>query len=480
MLSASDIALSRSDPFGLWHDYYGDPKWKDPEDEYLLFLKEQGQKIERELLRLRHRDYSDLSGRPFEAAVGPTTDLLKSGCAVIYGGALESLPLGLRARPDVMELKDRHCRIEEYKLAGTPDELHFTQASVYTYLIRRGYGLEAQSRIVNRANQDFPVSYREEEIESVIRTAREILSRPFSPPPTYNCPSRWRRLQNRTAHDLKDITLAWNIGAVGAAKLRRMDMNTLEDLVRKGPSTLPGMKGMGTKKISRILNSAKAQLTRRPIRVAPFRLSGDPPEIEMYLDLEGSGELFQDDPAWNCIYLIGVIPRRKDGEEEYLSFLARRPLDERAILVAFLDFLRQREGRYRLYHWDHYEKTQLRKASQRHGLQAEWEALILPNLEDLCRAAQAAYVLPTPGFSIKVVAPYFGFQWRQAAWEVDAMRSAMIWFKQAAQGGNARDLDKVLRYNEDDCRAMIAVKDGLEKLTGRLRPESGGNFNGSS
>jgi uncharacterized protein len=93
-----------------------------------------------------------------------------------------------------------------------------------------------------------------------------------------------------------------------------------------------------------------------------------------------------------------------------------------------------------------------------------YESLVLPYLEDLCIAAQAAYVLPTPGWSIKVVAPYFGFNWTQAASEVDAMKSAMIWFKQAFSGGDGAGLEKVLLYNKDDCKAMIVVKDGFEKL----------------
>jgi predicted RecB family nuclease len=44
------------------------------------------------------------------------------------------------------------------------------------------------------------------------------------------------------------------------------------------------------------------------------------------------------------------------------------------------------------------------------------------------------------------------------------MKSAMIWYKQAAQGGTGYALDKVLRYNEDDCKAMIVVKEGFEKM----------------
>ena len=144
--------------------------------------------------------------------------------------------------------------------------------------------------------------------------------------------------------------------------------------------------------------------------------------------------------------------------------MAKKPEEEKVILTQFLDYLRQQKRRYRLYHWHHYEKTQLKKACERHALTELCETLVLPHLEDLSPAAQASYVLPTPGWSIKVVAPYFGFKWTQDASEVDAMKSAMMWFKQALAGGNGEGLDKVLQYNEDDCRAMIVVKDGFEEL----------------
>src|SRR3972149_11117751 len=135
----------------------------------------------------------------------------------------------------------------------------------------------------------------------------------------------------------------------------------------------------------------------------------------MFIDREGPSELFQDDPAWNCIYLIGLIPRSKGQEGPYISYLARKPEDEKTILSQLVDYLRIQKSRYRLYHWHHYEKTQLKKACERHSLEEAYESLILPHLEDLCTAAQASYILPTPGWSIKVVAPYFGFHWTQDA-----------------------------------------------------------------
>lgn len=464
VLSASDVSLALSDPFGLWHDRHGDPRFKDPEDEYALFLKEQGLRIEKELLLKRHEQFTDLKALSFEAAVTQTKQLLKYGHVVIYGGALESGALGLRARPDVIQVERGRCVIEEYKLAGTPDETHEIQALVYAYLLKQGYGMACESQVVSRLNETFPIPYDETRVEEAIRRARGIIAGERPPYPVYNGRSQWKKLQNKTAHDFQDITLTWNVGAAHAGTFHRMGIHTLDDLSRLDPNALRTIRGLGPKKVPQILNSVKSQLSKKAIRVGAYKPLENPPEVEIFLDLEGSGELFQDDPDWNCIYLIGLIPRSGSPEGAYLAYLAKRPEDEKTILTGFFDYLRKESRRYRLYHWDHYERTQLRKASERHGLLEDYEALIRPHLDDLCKAAQESYVLPIPGYSIKVVAPYFGFQWRQAASEVDAMKSAMIWYKQAVEGGTGHALDKVLRYNEDDCKAMIIVKDGLERL----------------
>ncbi|MBI3610707.1 MAG: TM0106 family RecB-like putative nuclease [Nitrospirae bacterium] len=464
VLSASDIALALSDPFGLWQDHHGDLRLRDPEDEYDRFLKEQGLRIERELLLKRHERFTDLKSQSFESAAAQTTELLKSGPAVIYGGALQSDALGLRARPDVLKLEADRCRIEEYKLAGVPDQTHKIQAEVYAYLLRKAYGIENECRIVSRLNEEFPIPYDETRIEEAVRRARGIVARPTPPYPVYNCRSRWRRLQNKTAHDLRDVTLAWNVGAVHAEQFHRMSIHALEDLAKVDPNRLGTIKGLGPKRIAQVVNSAKAQASKRAIRVGVYKPLEGRPDLEFFLDLEGTGELFQDDPAWNCVYLIGLIPRAYGKEEGYVSYLAKKPEDEKTILTEFLNALRKETRPYRLYHWGHYEKTQLTKAGERHHLVDDVRTLILPYLEDLCKAAQDAYILPTPGYSIKVVGPYFGFDRSQDLSEVDAMKSAMIWYKQAASGGTGDGLEKVLRYNQDDCRAMIAVKDGFEKL----------------
>jgi len=89
-LSASDVSLAVSDPFGLWHNHHGDQQLKDRTDAYDLFLKEQGLRFEKELLSKRHLSFVNLKEDEFSSAVEQTAQLLQRSGSTIYGGALQS------------------------------------------------------------------------------------------------------------------------------------------------------------------------------------------------------------------------------------------------------------------------------------------------------------------------------------------------------------------------------------------------------
>ena len=77
---------------------------------------------------------------------------------------------------------------------------------------------------------------------------------------------------------------------------------------------------------------------------------------------------------------------------------------------------------------------------------------------------------PTYGTGLKKIAPYMGFRWRHK--EVNAMQSIALYLDYVADPvANARKLQLVLDYNEDDCLATLVVKDWL---TARAAPQPQG------
>ncbi|MCA1813533.1 MAG: ribonuclease H-like domain-containing protein [Halobacteriales archaeon] len=86
-------------------------------------------------------------------------------------------------------------------------------------------------------------------------------------------------------------------------------------------------------------------------------------------------------------------------------------------------------------------------------------------MHDLYRTATRGFAFPTYSTSLKKVAPYMGFRWRGN--DVNGMESIALFFAYVKDAvGNADKLQRVLAYNEDDCRATRVVKDWLAQQAG--------------
>jgi len=71
---------------------------------------------------------------------------------------------------------------------------------------------------------------------------------------------------------------------------------------------------------------------------------------------------------------------------------------------------------------------------------------------------EKSFYLPAPSLSLKAAAPAFGFSWRQT--DCGAMDS-MVYFTKWLAGGGDNFINKVLMYNEDDCKAMLFIENYL-------------------
>lgn len=90
------------------------------------------------------------------------------------------------------------------------------------------------------------------------------------------------------------------------------------------------------------------------------------------------------------------------------------------------------------------------------------EALFAPPLAvDLYADVKRATEWPTRDFSIKTLATFLGFAWRDA----DPSGAASIeWFDSWLRKREADMRERILAYNEDDCRAIAVLLDGVRQL----------------
>jgi len=68
---------------------------------------------------------------------------------------------------------------------------------------------------------------------------------------------------------------------------------------------------------------------------------------------------------------------------------------------------------------------------------------------------------PTKDYSIKTLAKYLGFSWRDTH---PSGAASIEWFHRWVDSGDLEIKQRILDYNEDDCRATRVLLDGIRAL----------------
>ena len=227
---------------------------------------------------------------------------------------------------------------------------------------------------------------------------------------------------------------------------------------------------MGPTNAGKFLTSAQAIYRGRPIpRSADWRL----PQctVEVFLDLEGAASgLDSEGPGregTGCVnYLIGNVIHSPGQPTTYRPFFAANFEQEGLILGKFFQWAGSLKDA-RFYHWHHYERTHLSRMVSSHGLKSDLVSQVLDRLVDLSPITTKAFAFPTYSEGLKDIAKCLGFSWRQ---EDVSGQSSMALYQDYVESGGTDDKtrQKLLDYNEDDCRATMHVFDWLAaKRTGR-------------
>ena len=69
---------------------------------------------------------------------------------------------------------------------------------------------------------------------------------------------------------------------------------------------------------------------------------------------------------------------------------------------------------------------------------------------------------PLPSYSIKDIANYLGFKWRD---ESPSGALSIQWFNEYIKVKDPNILKRIIEYNEDDCKATMILKDKLAELS---------------
>jgi predicted RecB family nuclease len=169
------------------------------------------------------------------------------------------------------------------------------------------------------------------------------------------------------------------------------------------------------------------------------------------------------------VYLHGFVERtdRDPATEKFTAFFADANTEkaEQAAFAGAIAWMKERPGAA-IYYYSKYERTMYRKLCERFPdvcSPEEIEELFRPprSIDLYFDVVTKATEWPTTDHSIKTLAKYLGFAWR----DVDPSGAASIeWYQRWVETGDQTIRQRILDYNEDDCRATAVLLDGVREL----------------
>ncbi len=476
-------------PHRVTMDLFGDPAQRDAPNPFIQLLWKKGSAFEKEIMEGLGVPFTNLSMYAGDDKERLTLAAMQRGDALIYSGRMRAA--GLLGDPDLLR-REGHGYIAGDIKSGAgeegPEELsrpkkpYAVQLALYTDILERK-GLSAGRHAfvwdVNReeVTYDFeePQGKRKpmtlwQDYQDCLVAAKAIVEKADKTLAAYSSVCKlchWYTACTSHLADTNDLTLIPELGrAKRDALMPRLP--TIRALAESSPGDfLAGKKtlfpGIGPATLEKL--HARAQLLAAGDEARPYlRESIALPlaDLELFFDIEV-------DPMRDTCYLHGFVERRhrNNDTERFVAFFADEPgaEAERQAFEASWRYLRESQPCV-VYYYSKYERTIYRKLREKYPdvcTEDELEALFDP-----ARAVDLYYDVvlkatewPTRDFSIKTLAGYLGFVWRDTH---PSGAASIEWFHRWVETGDETIRQRILDYNEDDCRATRVLRDALDGL----------------
>jgi uncharacterized protein len=271
----------------------------------------------------------------------------------------------------------------------------------------------------------------------------------------------------------------WYGNCYGIAKSRRhlslvpgITPKRYEYLQKKGISSLESLRDLSITEITPFIDpeiainlqkQAQSILENTPILKSKQISKIPSAKIELYFDIEA-------EPNRNIDYLLGILlVDRSNNQQKYYPFLAETLSEEKSIWQNFLLFV-NKYTKAPIFHYSNYEVETLKRLAKLYQTPASIMEPLLLRLIDLHQKVLTSLILPTENYSLKSVANWLGFYWRNPFNGDQLFDRSLIsgdqcvcWYDQWLKTGDRYWLKCILRYNEDDCLATYHLKNWLDK-----------------
>lgn len=491
LITASMLYDLVSCPHRVAMDLFEDPAKRDQVSPFVQLLWERGAAHEREIVAGLTQTFTDLSIYAGDEKERQTLAAIERGEPLIYGGRISADDL--LGDPDLLRKEGTGYIAGDIKSGageeGGSDEgegkpkIHYAvQLALYTDILERLGCSAGQHAFVwdihgEEVPYDFTATYGIrnprrlwDDYQECLTEARVIAGRTAETLPAYssgtckNC--IWYSICSKALEASGDLTL---IPELGRSKRDTMidRIGSIRDLAEIDPAAfIVGKKtvfpGIGPSTLEKMHKRAKLLSANngKPYLRAPVSLPVS--DLELFFDIEV-------DPMRDVCYLHGFVERcgGDNSTKRFISFFADDPTreaEEQAFAQAWA-YMRKAQPCI-IYYYSKYERTIYRK------LRAKYPHVCAEvDLEELFNPARAvdlyydvvlkATEWPTHDFSIKTLAKYLGFKWRD---EHPSGAASIEWFDRWVQTRDPTVRQRIFEYNEDDCKATGVLLDAIRAM----------------
>ncbi|MEH2213037.1 TM0106 family RecB-like putative nuclease [Nostoc sp.] len=453
-------------------DIHGDKSQRDAPNE--LLRKLQQDKIAHQLSVLANVTYHqpDYSYGNWEKAEKATLELMQRGVEYIYKGVLlanYSEADTLLSRPDLLVKQPGQSNFGDWiyvpasiELGKRPKQEYQVVAAFHVQVLAsvQGVAPETASLILRSKNTNYAVDLFKwmPRMQQILEEFIQVLESP-NPPEVFISRQKcnfchWYTECYAIAQSEKHLSLLPGVTPLRYTQLQALDITTLESLANTSPSSLEKLLGFDSEVAPKLVVQAQSALEKRPL-ILPYPLPTEDitftAPIELYFDIEAQPDLDLD-------YLLGVlVVNRQANTEQFYSFLADKPEDEELVWHQFLDLVWQ-YPEAPIYHFCVYEFDTVKRLAKLYGTPHSLVRPVLNRFVDVYEQLTQSVALPVESYALKAIARWIGFEWRDK--EASGAK-CIYWYDRWLETGDRTLLEIIQRYNEDDCRATLKVKDWL-------------------
>lgn len=487
-------------PHRVWRDIYGPQDEKIQEtNPFVELLWQKGVQHEEKIVA-GLGEYLDLSKGSLDERFQKTLEALKNKIPLIYQGVLKHenllgipdllkrLPDGSYMPVDIKSGMGVEGADEETGDEGKPKKHYAVQLCLYNDLLKKlGFANHNNGKIIDIDGQKVEydlVAFMGvkikttwwEEYEKIKKFVEFLINNQHQNKPAMVsicklCP--WYLSCQKWCEENRDLSNIFYVGrSVRDTINEDLLIDKIDDFLTIDVNEVMKQKKTEKKKnkdflhgiaegnLTKALNRAKILYkTKKPVLYSPVIF----PQVdyELFFDIE-------DDPTQEFVYLHGIY-ERNGKKERFLDFTATKlskPAEKEA-WWKFWDYIRSLpQDNFAVYYYSPHEKTIYRRLQKRYPeviSEQDLEAFFgNPNVIDLYNEVIMKQTdWPTGSYGLKALATYLGFKWRD---ETPSGALSIQWFNKYLEKNDPKILERILLYNEDDCKATMVVKDAISKL----------------